>query len=217
MFGNGGNDTIESDHTGGGTGCDYIDGGDGDDYIFTYKDLDPNPNGRQGGDDDGCLTYNMVYGGAGEDQIFGSDRVDRMWRGPDSDGMAGFGGDDWLCSNCDGDTEAPPGIIGSYYGGDGSDHIITYTNNPNEAIIGAYGEWMGAEGVGPNDQVCYLGNGILNGNPHVVGNPWIEENDCCQCLYESCSFGGNCTTQCSYDHPCYCDCTNSGNFDCTCP
>jgi len=230
IYGGDGDDYIEGDHADTiGSGCDYIDGGGGNDDIATYKFYPLFPGAPPPSDydigDDGCMTYNTVLGGDGEDYIFGSDRVDHLWGGNNIDGIFGFGGDDWICSNCDDvglrASRHPEGIWAEYSGGKGNDYIIAYTNYPDpehpDKCLMLFGDFYDSypETDGPDDNLCYFGNGqapdgciLLNGTPN--------ESDCCECDEGFCgSF--SCSPYCGPGGTCSCDCTDYGLFDCTCP
>ncbi|MDW3175879.1 MAG: calcium-binding protein [Acidimicrobiia bacterium] len=123
-----GNDTIMAlggdDIVCAGKGDDVVYGGGGFDILF----------GAQGNDNlyssDGASPAERVdtrgarmFGGAGNDRIYGSNRWDRMQGGPGDDQLYGYKGRDWLRAGPGNDTVDGGAGIDDQHGGNGRDHI----------------------------------------------------------------------------------------------
>lgn len=140
--GRGGDDVICA-----GKGDDVVQGGDGFDILF----------GAQGNDllfaTNQHIAERMInvpgfredtagarmFGGAGNDHLFGSDRWDRMQGGPGTDHLYGFEGRDWLRGGPDRDFVFGGLGIDDLHGGNGSDRI-TVTNG--DSVRGGNGADM---------------------------------------------------------------------------
>ena len=126
-----GNDSIDGlggdDILCGGQGDDELLGGDGFDIIFGAQgndllvanglNLDPLEDSRGA----------RMFGGAGNDTIYGSHRWDRMQGGPGDDRMFGFGGRDWMRAGPGDDyVDSGGSEIDDIQGGNGSDEIVSH-------------------------------------------------------------------------------------------
>ncbi len=124
-----GNDTIHGlggdDVICAGLGDDVVYGGLGFDIIF----------GAQGNDiiyaANGATATNRIdergariFGGAGNDAIYGTTRWDRMQGGPGTDNLFGFEGRDWMRGGAHNDSLLGGGNIDDVHGGNGNDHIV---------------------------------------------------------------------------------------------
>ncbi|MEG3662638.1 Hint domain-containing protein [Celeribacter halophilus] len=139
VYGGAGNDTIQ-----GGEGNDTIDGGDDNDIIygdvspdsddyaaFSYYELDDNGE-TTSADTDTTNNSDVIYGGAGDDTIYGQDDADTLYGGDgddtldggiDDDTLYGGAGDDTLLGG-EGDDTIYAGGGDTVTGGEGSDTII---------------------------------------------------------------------------------------------
>lgn len=138
-FGDSGNDEIR-----GGAARDILFGGDGDDRLM---------GGVGGGDDD-------LYGGDGNDRLSGTMGNDRIWGGPGDDTIfGGTQGNDILYGDAGDDTIWGGGrqlpSLQHIYGGDGKDHLIG--DDGDDVIFG------GADGDlvwgSHHRDICYGGSG----------------------------------------------------------
>ncbi len=113
-----------------GQGDDVVHGGMGFDIIF----------GAQGNDElfGNSRVFNLrstsedergarIFGGAGDDLIFGTDRWDRMQGGPGEDRLFGLEGRDWIRGGPGRDEVNGGAGIDDVHGGNGSDRV-TVTN-----------------------------------------------------------------------------------------
>lgn len=109
----------------GGIGDDVIYGGAGFDILF----------GAQGNDRmysaDGTSTSTRadtrgarMFGGAGDDTMYGSDRWDRMQGGVGADALYGFAGRDWMRGGGNNDVVDGGSNIDDLHGGNGNDWIV---------------------------------------------------------------------------------------------
>lgn len=109
----------------GGMGNDILYGGLGFDVIY----------GAQGNDiiyaANGAAATNRadelgarLFGGAGDDAIYGTNRWDRMQGGAGADDLFGFEGRDWMRGGADEDTLIGGGNIDDLHGGNGNDRIV---------------------------------------------------------------------------------------------
>lgn len=114
----------------GGKGNDIIYGGQGFDIIY----------GAQGDDEifsaDGDTTSSRVdtrgarmFGGAGDDDIHGSNRWDRMQGGTGTDRLNGYEGRDWMRGGADRDFLVGGDNIDDVHGGNGNDWIDVLGND----------------------------------------------------------------------------------------
>ncbi|WP_417254918.1 Hint domain-containing protein [Celeribacter sp.] len=139
VYGGAGNDTIQ-----GGEGNDTIDGGDDNDIIygdvspdsddyaaFSYYELDDNGE-TTSADSDPTNNSDVIYGGAGNDTIYGQDDADTLYGGAgddtidggiDDDTLYGGAGNDTLLGG-EGDDTIYAGGGDEVTGGEGSDTII---------------------------------------------------------------------------------------------
>jgi Ca2+-binding RTX toxin-like protein len=139
VYGGAGNDTIQ-----GGEGNDTIDGGDDNDIIygdvspdsddyaaFSYYELDDHGE-TTSADTDTANNSDVIYGGAGDDTIYGQDDADTLYGGDgddtldggiDDDTLYGGAGDDTLLGG-EGDDTIYAGGGDTVTGGEGSDTII---------------------------------------------------------------------------------------------
>lgn len=119
IFGNDGDDIIcggkGDDRLRGGEGFDIIFGAQGDDEIYAnFGDSGTNREDIKGA---------RMFGGAGNDEIHGSNKWDRMQGGPGIDVLWGYEGRDWIRGGADRD-EVYGGVgIDDVHGGNGSDRI----------------------------------------------------------------------------------------------
>jgi hypothetical protein len=98
--GDDGDDLIDG---GPGTDADLIDGGDGEDIVDYRRRTAPvrvalgtdEPDG-EAGEDDRLVSIEGVVGGAGDDEMLGSEADDLLIGGPGDDVLRGAGGDDRL-------------------------------------------------------------------------------------------------------------------------
>ncbi|WP_417255418.1 Hint domain-containing protein [Celeribacter halophilus] len=139
VYGGAGNDTIQ-----GGEGNDTIDGGDDNDIIygdvspdsddytaFSYYELDDHGE-TTSADTDTANNSDVIYGGAGDDTIYGQDDADTLYGGDgddtldggiDDDTLYGGAGNDTLLGG-EGDDTIYAGGGDTVTGGEGSDTII---------------------------------------------------------------------------------------------
>lgn len=114
-------------------GDDVICGGIGDDVIYGGADFDI-IFGAQGNDRiyaaDGNSTTTRVdvrgarmFGGAGNDIIYGTNRWDRMQGGSGADTMYGYEGRDWMRGGGENDVIDGGSNIDDLHGGNGNDRI----------------------------------------------------------------------------------------------
>lgn len=116
----GGDDIICS-----GQGDDEIFGGDGFDIIFAAQGNDVIYAAAGASTADRADSRGArMFGGAGDDVIYGSDRWDRMQGGLGEDMLFGFEGRDWIRAGGDADiVDGGPGID-DLHGGAGRDSIL---------------------------------------------------------------------------------------------
>lgn len=125
ILGRGGDDVIC-----GGTGDDTLAGGDGFDIIF----------GAQGNDTIFAATGSTeaarkdsrgarIFGGKGDDVVYGSNRWDRMQGGPGEDLLLGFEGRDWMRGGPDADQVDGGEGIDDLHGGNGKDLVLVTTGD----------------------------------------------------------------------------------------
>ncbi|WP_417239462.1 Hint domain-containing protein [Celeribacter halophilus] len=139
VYGGSGNDSIQ-----GGEGNDTIDGGDGNDIIygdvspdsddyaaFSYYELDDNGE-TTSADTDTTNNSDVIFGGVGDDTIYGQDDADTLYGGDgddtldggiDDDTLYGGAGNDTLLGG-EGDDTIYAGGGDTVTGGEGSDTII---------------------------------------------------------------------------------------------
>jgi Ca2+-binding RTX toxin-like protein len=139
VYGGAGNDTIQ-----GGEGNDTIDGGDDNDIIygdvspdsddyaaFSYYELDDHGE-TTSADTDTANNSDVIFGGAGDDTIYGQDDADTLYGGDgddtldggiDDDTLYGGAGNDTLLGG-EGDDTIYAGGGDTVTGGEGSDTII---------------------------------------------------------------------------------------------
>jgi Ca2+-binding RTX toxin-like protein len=206
LYGEDGNDILRggsgNDRLYGGAGADRLEGGDGDDYLdagtgvgnFLYGgDGDDiilgSPDGSQWDDDfdDDLYHGDVIYGDAGDDQIWargGANRIsggsgnDRIYGGPGADLIFGDDGDDWIFSGYSDGTVIYGGIgndeiygspVGSdtIYAGAGDDRVygqagnnLIYGESGNNLLVGGSGADQIYGGIG-NDTI-YAGSGSGN-------------------------------------------------------
>lgn len=118
-----GNDVIY-----GGDGFDILYGAQGDDEIFAAEGS--SVSGRQ--DTRGA----RMFGGAGDDKIYGSNRWDRMQGGAGTDRLNGYEGRDWMRGGADRDFVIGGSNIDDVHGGSGNDWIDV---SGNDAVRGGAG------------------------------------------------------------------------------
>lgn len=120
-------------------GDDIICGGQGDDIIYGGQGFDI-IYGAQGDDQifsaDGSSTTARVdargarmFGGAGNDDIHGSNRWDRMQGGVGKDRLFGYEGRDWMRGGADRDSVVGGNNIDDVHGGNGNDWIDVLGND----------------------------------------------------------------------------------------
>jgi len=124
-----GNDTIH-----GLGGDDIICAGKGDDVVYGGVGFDI-IYGAQGNDTmyaaNGTSTQTRadergarMFGGAGADSIYGTNRWDRMQGGAGADRLYGYEGRDWMRGGAESDVVTGAGNIDDLHGGNGNDRII---------------------------------------------------------------------------------------------
>lgn len=124
-----GNDTIH-----GLGGDDIICAGQGDDVVYGGVGFDI-IYGAQGNDiiyaANGATATNRIdergariFGGAGNDSIYGTTRWDRMQGGAGTDDLFGFEGRDWMRGGADNDSLIGGSNIDDVHGGNGNDRIV---------------------------------------------------------------------------------------------
>lgn len=134
----------------GGRGRDVIFGGQGFDVMF----------GAQGNDiiyfADGQLPSERIdtaggraYAGAGNDDVYGSQRWDRMQGGRGSDRLFGYGGRDWIRAGSGTDTVVGGSNIDSVHGGNGNDLVVVDGNDEVRGGAGRTDECVIAAGSNP--------------------------------------------------------------------
>jgi Ca2+-binding RTX toxin-like protein len=137
LYGEAGND-----HLYGGLGADELYGGNGDDVMFT-EFLSEREH-----EEVGSSIYDYADGGAGNDRIYGSGKVDSLIGGLGDDKLYGRGGDDQI------------------YGGEGDDHI--------EDVDGK--NYINA-GAGDDTVYDYHGNDIVVGGDGYDYLDYTKMND----------------------------------------
>lgn len=148
LFGEMGDDTIEGNASGdrlyGGPGSDFIKGNAGDDYI----EGDDAVTDRISEAAELSLPYrnaDVIYGGAGADQILGQIGLDRIYGGGGADKIDGGRGNDILYGD-DGLTsynvteDKQLAGIDTIYGGEGNDWL--YGGYGNDKLFGGSGTDM---------------------------------------------------------------------------
>lgn len=105
-----GNDTVV-----GGPGFDILFGAQGNDVLFSADGAGPEARI----DDRGA----RMFGGAGNDDLYGSDRWDRMQGGDGSDRLFGFEGRDWMRGGNGADLVIGGGAVDDLRGGPGVDEV----------------------------------------------------------------------------------------------
>ncbi|SHE54165.1 Ca2+-binding protein, RTX toxin-related [Loktanella atrilutea] len=147
--GGAGNDTII-----GGQGEDIIEGNDGDDLIYGGLETDildipdaydPAPNDNR----------DTIYGGAGNDTIYGRD---------DNDSINGGAGDDLIYGGVDDDKILGDGGDDIIYGGQGNDSVSGGAGN--DEVYGDDGDDFVGGGFGGGNDTLFggAGNDTLNGS-----------------------------------------------------
>lgn len=114
-----GNDIVE-----GGQGFDIIFGAQGHDVLYATTSrawIDPAARADTRGA--------RMFGGAGDDMLFGSNRWDRMQGGIGLDLLEGFDGRDWLRGGADVDVVNGGQGIDDVHGGNGSDRLSVTTGD----------------------------------------------------------------------------------------
>ena len=115
----GGNDTVA-----GGLGNDFILGGDGDDILRGDLNSRDPQNSLMGGDD-------ILYGGAGADQLGGKSGNDILYGDEGNDEIYGDSGDDVLYGGKGNDT-----LVGdNFSGGTGSDIFVLAAGEGTDTIL----------------------------------------------------------------------------------
>ncbi len=119
IFGNEGDDVIC-----GGKGHDTIIGGQGFDILFGAEGNDVlfSSDGSGVGVRSDARGARM-FGGAGNDDLYGSDRWDRMQGGDGTDRLYGFEGRDWLRGGNGDDLVFGGGAVDDLRGGPGANHV----------------------------------------------------------------------------------------------
>ena len=128
-----GNDVIVglqgNDHIYGGAGDDIICAGKGDDIVYGEWGFDI-IFGAQGDDrlfaastDGADVRGARMFGGAGNDELHGSDRWDRMQGGEGHDKLFGYAGQDWIRGGGGQDTIDGGEGQDDLHGGDGRDWL----------------------------------------------------------------------------------------------
>ena len=129
-----GNDTVR-----GALGFDVIFGAQGDDLIFASNgDSDEGRTDTAGG---------RIFGGAGDDEIHGNNRWDRMQGGAGDDLLRGYEGRDWMRGGADRDDISGGLGIDDLHGGNGADRIaiqgadtVRGGNGVDTCILGGFPE-----------------------------------------------------------------------------
>lgn len=113
-----------------GKGDDTVFGGDGFDILFGAQGNDRifAANGAQLTERSDTRGARM-FGGAGNDIIYGSDRWDRMQGGAGADTLLGYEGRDWMRGGADRDHVEGGSNIDDLHGGNGNDRIIVDGND----------------------------------------------------------------------------------------
>ncbi len=121
----GGNDIIcagkGNDQVYGGKGFDIIYGAQGNDALYAA-------NGSEAAEQVDVRGARM-FGGAGDDTIYGSNKWDRMQGGPGKDSLYGFDGRDWMRGGPDPDRIEGGSNIDDVHGGNGNDTFIIAGND----------------------------------------------------------------------------------------
>ena len=136
-----GNDTIfglaGDDIICGGFGADIIIGGDGFDILFGAQGRDflisANGTGQHLVED---VRGARMFGGQGDDLIWGSDRWDRIQGGPGDDTIIGLAGRDWIRAGAGADRIDGGAGIDDIRGAAGNDHIDVTINDLIRAGVG---------------------------------------------------------------------------------
>ena len=194
LYGDAGNDFMHGDDDGSSAemdGFDHMEGGDGDDIMFggggggdEYDLILGNGDELLGGDGNDQIygnTYknyeadgiNYLFGGRGNDKLWGAGNTDHIFGGEDNDIITGFAGNDWLYGE-EGDDriygDESQSSWGNPYVMTGVDHI--YGGVGNDYLDGGNGDdWVyGDEG---NDSVWgYFGDDHIfggDGDDDVAG------------------------------------------------
>jgi hypothetical protein len=155
-FGCGGNDLLI-----GGSGADYLDGGDGNDIII---DAQGNNTVFGGNGNDLIITgsgNDTIDAGAGNDRVFAGPGNDHVKGGAGNDILLGGDGNDTIDGGADNDLILGQGGNDNLYGGDGNDWIAG--GNGTNLLFGQGGNDFLFGGSGGN----YLDGG--DGNDVLVG------------------------------------------------
>ncbi len=100
----------------GGVGFDIIFGAQGDDLIYAAYGTSTQTRADERGA--------RMFGGAGNDSIYGTNRWDRMQGGTGLDHLYGYEGRDWIRGGAESDVLTGAGNIDDLHGGNGNDRII---------------------------------------------------------------------------------------------
>lgn len=118
----------------GGLGNDELRGGAGFDILYGAQGSDQLYATSPGSRDD--TRGARMFGGAGNDELVGSNRWDRMQGGPGNDVMRGFAGRDWMRGGAHSDLVDGGGGIDDLHGGSGGDVVVASEGDRVRAGIG---------------------------------------------------------------------------------
>ena len=125
----------------GGQGFDIIFGAQGADVIYAANGATSNMRA----DDRGA----RMFGGAGDDTIYGTSRWDRMQGGAGIDSLYGYEGRDWMRGGGDPDMIDGGNNIDDLHGGNGNDRIVVLGSDTVRGGAGAKDNCVIASGTTP--------------------------------------------------------------------
>ncbi len=181
-----GNDTIDAgtgdDTVGGGKGDDFIEGGDGSDILLGGSG-DDRIYVTEKNNENGDLSDNIAWGGAGNDRIFGGLGTDTLGGGNGKDTLEGGGGGDVMFGGACNDELSGDAGHDTIYGGSGDDVInggggndLLFNGSGDDIVSGGQGSdtlWGGA-----GDDTLTGGNGADSfGFTATSGNDRISDFD----------------------------------------
>lgn len=145
-----GNDVIY-----GGAGFDILFGAQGNDQIYAVHSAS-NRADRRGA---------RMFGGVGDDTIYGSDRWDRMQGGPGNDQLYGYEGRDWMRGGPSNDRLDGGLGVDDMNGANGSDHLFL---TKGDVAIGGAGRDRCDHFRNQPSTVRSCGDGRYEGSPALV-------------------------------------------------